>query len=99
MVSNTASVAGNLECLFRTGTASGLKEGQILARFASRTGADDGLAEAAFAALVDRHGGMVLRACRGILGDQQAAEDAAQAAFLVLALRARSIARRDSVAA
>jgi Sigma-70 region 2 len=39
--------------------------------------------EPAFAALVERHGPMVLAACRRILGDKHAAEDAFQATFLV----------------
>ena len=53
-----------IETLFRTGTAGGLTDGQLLERFLERRDED---AEAAFAALVDRHGAMVLRVCRQIL--------------------------------
>ena len=41
---------------------------------------------------------MVLRVCRAVLGDRHEVEDAFQATFLVLAVRARSIRRRGSVA-
>ncbi|QEH36031.1 ECF RNA polymerase sigma factor SigW [Aquisphaera giovannonii] len=81
-----------LEAVFEIGPAGDLTDGELLGRFAS--GRDD----RAFAAIVDRHGPMVLRVCRGVLGDRHEAEDAAQAAFLVLARRAGSIERRGSAA-
>src|SRR5207237_1053872 len=91
----TSTVLKHLETLLRVGPAAGHSDGQLLERFADRR--DEAGAEAAFAALVGRHGAMVLRVCRQVLGDAHAAQDASQATFLVLARRARAITRRESV--
>jgi RNA polymerase sigma-70 factor (ECF subfamily) len=87
-----------LSALFRGGIPAALSDGALLDRFASRQSAHDEPAELAFAALLARHGPMVLRVCRGVLADRHEVEDAFQATFLVLAVRAGSIRRRHSVA-
>jgi RNA polymerase sigma factor (sigma-70 family) len=81
--------------LFRAGSFAGMSDGQLLEHFLSRGGE---AGELAFSVLVERHGPMVLRVCRGVLGDRHDAEDAFQATFLALVRGAGSIRRRDSVA-
>ncbi len=81
--------------LFRAGTFAGMSDGQLLESFLARKGE---AGELAFSVLVERHGPMVLRVCRGVLGDRHDAEDAFQATFLALVRGAGSIRRRDSVA-
>jgi RNA polymerase sigma factor (sigma-70 family) len=76
----------------RTLTATALPDRQLLENYLARR------EEAAFAALVRRHGPMVLQVCRRVLRQEQDAEDAFQATFLVLARKASGIRKRDSVA-
>jgi RNA polymerase sigma factor (sigma-70 family) len=93
----TGAMPRYFSALFEVGTLTGLSDRALLERFATRSGAHDAAAELAFAALVERHGPMVLRVCIAVLGNRHEAEDAFQATFLVLASRARSIRRADSV--
>ena len=80
----SGAVLRDIQTLFDTGTASGLSDRILLERFASGR---DASAEAAFEVLVQRHGPMVLRVCRNVLGDATDAQDAFQATFLVLVKR------------
>ncbi len=88
----SASLARQLGGLFQGDCTAGLSDRQLLERFTDRGGPAD---EAAFAAIVARHGPMVLGVCRQLLGDRHHAEDAFQATFFVLARRAGSIRDPD----
>jgi RNA polymerase sigma factor (sigma-70 family) len=85
----------SLESLFEGGSIAGLSDRGLLERFNT---ARDSAGEAAFAALVARHGPMVLDLCHQIVGDLHHAEDAFQAVFLVLAQKARAIRDPDLLA-
>src|SRR5262249_26872973 len=67
----------------------------LIERFLNRDGTE---AEIAFRMIVARHGPMVLGVCRHILQQQQDAEDAFQATFLILARKAGSIQDRRVLA-
>src|SRR5262245_20271141 len=69
-----------------------LTDRELLQRFAVQGD------EIAFATLVRRHGPLVLSVCWRHLRHEQDAEDAFQAAFLVLARKAGSVAWQESVA-
>jgi RNA polymerase sigma factor (sigma-70 family) len=91
MARGSSEVLRQIRTLFEAGTIGGVPDGHFLDRFV------DTRDELAFATLVERHGPMVLRVCRGVLGDVHDAEDAFQATFLVLARKARSIRKQASV--
>jgi RNA polymerase sigma factor (sigma-70 family) len=81
-----------MSTLFQSGTLGGLTDRQLLDRFVQRR--DD----MAFAALVGRHGPLVWHVCRNRLRNVHDAEDAFQAAFLVLACKAESIRNSNALA-
>jgi RNA polymerase sigma factor (sigma-70 family) len=74
----------------RPGAQAG--DAELLDQFAQRQDPE------AFADLLRRHGPMVWRVCRRALPDEQDAEDAFQATFLVLVRKAGSLGRRDLLA-
>jgi RNA polymerase sigma factor (sigma-70 family) len=88
--------AALLEQIRQLATVSGssdVPDRELLERFAVHHD------EAAFTALLARHGPMVIHVCRRVLPRPQDAEDAFQTTFLVLAQKARSVRRRESAAA
>ncbi len=88
----TSTFIQHLRRVALLGDGAGLTDGQLLSYFIERQ--DD----AAFAALVRRHGPMVWGVCRRVLRNVHDAEDAFQATFLVLARKAASVLPREKVA-
>jgi RNA polymerase sigma factor (sigma-70 family) len=80
-----SSVLRHLRTLIGPSRAEELTDSQLLERFTTRR------EEAAFAALVQRHGPMVFGVCRRLLRNLHDAEDAFQATFLVLVRKAASL--------
>ncbi len=91
MTSRASSVQGLLDRV-RSESLAALSDWELVKRFAE---AGD---EVAFGAIVDRHGPMLLGLCRRLVSDCHLADDVLQATFLVLARKAGTIRRRDSLA-
>jgi RNA polymerase sigma factor (sigma-70 family) len=87
-IANRGIVLRPIDRLFRDGSLVGLADSQLLDRYLTRRD------EAAFEALLDIHGPMVLALCRRILRDPLDVEDAFQATFLVLVRKAPAIRDR-----
>jgi RNA polymerase sigma factor (sigma-70 family) len=85
-------VARPLDLVLRRLATESRSDRELLEQFLT------GKNEQAFAALVQRHQGMVHSVCRSVLRHCQDAEDACQAAFLVLAKQARSIRDANALA-
>jgi RNA polymerase sigma factor (sigma-70 family) len=81
------TVLRHLHTLTEAAQAGDLSDAELLERFTLRQ------EETAFAALVKRHGGLVLSVCRRVLGNVHDAEDAFQATFLILVRKASSLRR------
>ena len=75
-----------------TADHASLADKQLLARFFRRR------EDAAFAALVQRHGPLVYRVCRRVLPDGNDADDAFQATFMVLVRKGASLKQPERLA-
>src|SRR5260370_39970707 len=87
----TDAVVQQIRQLAEGGRANPLTDQHLLERFIARKD------ESAFAALVRRHGPMILGLCRRLLHHFQDAEDIFQATFMVLARKAPAIRKQESV--
>ncbi|QEH31974.1 ECF RNA polymerase sigma factor SigE [Aquisphaera giovannonii] len=86
-----AIAPGPLDRIFAHGVLTGLPDDRLLDRFLADRDGD------AFAALVARHGPMVLRVGLATLANASDAEDVFQATFLILVRRARSLRGRPDL--
>jgi RNA polymerase sigma factor (sigma-70 family) len=93
-ISTNSGALNALNTLFRIGATREMTDGQLLEHVKARRA---GAAEPAFAALVERHGPVVLAVCRSVLRNEHDAQDAFQATFLVLVHKAASLRVDDSL--
>ncbi|HLN31769.1 MAG TPA: sigma-70 family RNA polymerase sigma factor [Gemmataceae bacterium] len=87
------SVLQHVRKLVHSHSTTSLSDGELLHAFVSQRD------EAAFSTLVQRHGSMVLKVCRRLLQDEQDAEDAFQATFLVLVRKSAAVRNRSGLGA
>src|SRR5690349_12041784 len=93
MAVSAGSLLPHLQRLVCPANTEPADDAVLLQRFVSRRD------EAAFAALLSRHGPMVLGVCRRILRNEHEAEDAFQATFLLLARKASDLRHPKTLAA
>jgi RNA polymerase sigma factor (sigma-70 family) len=93
MNNDHAGVLDQVSRLIRRQVAGELSDAELLDRYVC---ARDTVA---FEAILRRHGPLVLRVCRRVLGREQDAEDAFQATFLVFSRKAASLRKKESLGA
>jgi RNA polymerase sigma factor (sigma-70 family) len=86
-----ATVVRHICRMIGSHAVAGHGDGELLRRFVQAQ------EQAAFTALVQRHGPMVLGVCRRVLHSEHDAEDVFQATFLVLARKARALNQYGSL--
>ena len=95
-IDRPSRVAAPLLALGQAGRLGDLSDADLLERSATG-GTNPEVAEAAFSALVRRHGPMVMGVCRTILRDHHESEDAFQATFLLLVRDAARLRVSDTL--
>jgi len=90
-VGQCSSLMGYIKRVAYSGVAEGATDRQLLEQYVFAEN------EAAFTALVRRHGSMVHGVCRRVLGNADDADDAFQAVFLVLMRKAGTILACQSI--
>src|SRR5262245_6196689 len=97
---SSPTVLRYLEALYGAGTLVGLTDQQLLERFREANRAEDRPgAEAAFDALIERHGPMVWRVCRSLVPNAHDAEAAFEAAWLNLVRKVNALRLRATLGA
>src|SRR5579871_3025795 len=91
MTSSAHAVLGYLHSFLSRHRGEKDDDRMLLHRFTKERDSD------AFALLMQRHGPMVLRLAQRVVGDVQLAEDVFQATFLLLARKADTIRRAESL--